>query len=267
MTRGIFLALCIVSALFCTRIQAQEMNIINGNPINRATQVVVPDTLSRPQLKETDLEKIPSLRAQFEKMNSTYTSQDAPSEELLRILTKDEIGLSPEAQYWVDWKRDPETVVKPWMTLRDTAIVNPLFTPLLLKGELLPEESVIFDKSLITPQYPNTIGFALDTTLFQDVVLRNKIQDMAYSYVRTNHPEYFRYSQDDLPTDIIEAQVIEKSTDKPELIKIEKEQKLALAINSIKNELGKNTILRGINLEESATAKMRNKLIGGHNAE
>ena len=86
MTRGIFLALCIVSALFCTRIQAQEMNIINGNPINRATQVVVPDTLSRPQLKETDLEKIPSLRAQFEKMNSTYTSQDAPSEELLRIL-------------------------------------------------------------------------------------------------------------------------------------------------------------------------------------
>jgi len=49
--------------------------------------------------------------------------------------------------------------------------------------------------------------------------------------------------------------------------KLDKENKIALTINSIKNELGKNTILRGINLEESATTKTRNKLIGGHNAE
>lgn len=49
--------------------------------------------------------------------------------------------------------------------------------------------------------------------------------------------------------------------------KLDKENKIALTINSIKNELGKNTILRGINLEESATTIARNKLIGGHNAE
>ena len=49
--------------------------------------------------------------------------------------------------------------------------------------------------------------------------------------------------------------------------KLDKENKIALTINSIKNELGKNTILRGINLEKSATTKTRNKLIGGHNAE
>jgi len=49
--------------------------------------------------------------------------------------------------------------------------------------------------------------------------------------------------------------------------KLDKENKIALTINSIKNELGKNTILRGINLDKSATTITRNKLIGGHNAE
>jgi hypothetical protein len=226
MIRGTFLVLFTLLLLSGNQMQAQEINtIINNTQINRATQVVEPDTLVRPQLKESDLEKIPSLRAQFEKLNSTYTSQDTPSEELLRLITKDEISLSPEAQYWVDWKRDPETIVKPWITLRDTTIVNPLFTPLLLKGSLLPEEAVIFDRSFITPKNSISAEFTPDTTLFQDVVLRNKIQQIAYNYVRTNHPEYFRYTQEDLPNDIIKAQVIEKSTDKPELIKIEKEQK------------------------------------------
>lgn len=226
MIRGTFLVLFTLLLLSGNQMQAQEINtIINNTQINRATQVVEPDTLVRPQLKESDLEKIPSLRAQFEKLNSTYTSQDTPSEELLRLITKDEISLSPEAQYWVDWKRDPETIVKPWITLRDTTIVNPLFTPLLLKGSLLPEEAVIFDRSFITPKNSISAEFTPDTTLFQDVILRNKIQQIAYNYVRTNHPEYFRYTQEDLPNDIIKAQVIEKSTDKPELIKIEKEQK------------------------------------------
>ena len=49
--------------------------------------------------------------------------------------------------------------------------------------------------------------------------------------------------------------------------KIDRERKLELVINSIKNEMGKDKILRGINLEEGATTIMRNKLIGGHNGE
>ena len=33
----------------------------------------------------------------------------------------------------------------------------------------------------------------------------------------------------------------------------------------IKKKFGKNAILKGTSLEERSTAKMRNKLIGGHN--
>ena len=48
--------------------------------------------------------------------------------------------------------------------------------------------------------------------------------------------------------------------------KIDKERELELVISSIKNKMGKNKILRGMNLEEGATTLVRNKLIGGHNS-
>ena len=48
--------------------------------------------------------------------------------------------------------------------------------------------------------------------------------------------------------------------------KIKKERKLENTIGLLKNKLGKNSVLRGINLEEGATAQIRNTLIGGHHA-
>lgn len=45
----------------------------------------------------------------------------------------------------------------------------------------------------------------------------------------------------------------------------EKEIKLEKTILEIKSKIGKNAILRGMNLEEGATTKVRNTLIGGHN--
>lgn len=48
--------------------------------------------------------------------------------------------------------------------------------------------------------------------------------------------------------------------------KIDKEKRLEETISSIKNKMGKNTILRGINLQEGATTLIRNQLIGGHNS-
>ena len=48
--------------------------------------------------------------------------------------------------------------------------------------------------------------------------------------------------------------------------KITKERKIELAISNIKQKLGKNAIIRGMDLENGATTILRNKLIGGHNA-
>ncbi|MBP1757003.1 MAG: methylase [Firmicutes bacterium] len=45
-----------------------------------------------------------------------------------------------------------------------------------------------------------------------------------------------------------------------------KERKMQEAMLSIKKKFGKNAILKGVNLEEGATTKERNKQIGGHKA-
>ena len=47
---------------------------------------------------------------------------------------------------------------------------------------------------------------------------------------------------------------------------LEKEKKLQNAVLNIKKKYGKNSILKGMNLEEDATTLDRNNQIGGHKA-
>lgn len=47
---------------------------------------------------------------------------------------------------------------------------------------------------------------------------------------------------------------------------LEKEKRLQLTLIDIKSKYGKNAVLKGMNLQEKATTRQRNKLIGGHNA-
>lgn len=48
---------------------------------------------------------------------------------------------------------------------------------------------------------------------------------------------------------------------------LEEERKLSQALVNIKHKYGKNAILKGMNMFEKATARKRNQLVGGHNAE
>ena len=47
---------------------------------------------------------------------------------------------------------------------------------------------------------------------------------------------------------------------------LERERKVQNAIVDIKHKYGKNAILKGMNFKDGATAKDRNKQIGGHKA-
>lgn len=47
---------------------------------------------------------------------------------------------------------------------------------------------------------------------------------------------------------------------------LEKERRMQEALLRIKKRFGKNAILKGISLQESATARERNQQIGGHKA-
>ena len=58
---------------------------------------------------------------------------------------------------------------------------------------------------------------------------------------------------------------VEKKRQREEEI-LEKEKRMQQAVLNIKKKYGKNAILKGMNLEEGATAKDRNSQIGGHKA-
>ena len=70
------------------------------------------------------------------------------------------------------------------------------------------------------------------------------------------------YEQLDLFTDYAALQKKQEEKDRI----LEREQKMQKAVLEIKKKFGKNAILKGINLEEGATARERNQQIGGHKA-
>ena len=70
------------------------------------------------------------------------------------------------------------------------------------------------------------------------------------------------YQQLDLFTDY----AAEEEQEKQEALRLERERKLQEATITIKKKFGKNAILKGMSLQEGATAKNRNEQIGGHKA-
>ena len=88
-------------------------------------------------------------------------------------------------------------------------------------------------------------------------------------YITANHvvdektvsaePEF---EQLDLFTDYEQREMDKKAEEE----RMAKERKLQEASLAIKKKFGKNAILKGMNLEEGATARQRNSQIGGHKA-
>lgn len=70
------------------------------------------------------------------------------------------------------------------------------------------------------------------------------------------------YQQLDLFTDY----AAEEEQEKQEALRLDRERKLQEATITIKKKFGKNAILKGMSLQEGATAKNRNEQIGGHKA-
>ena len=75
-------------------------------------------------------------------------------------------------------------------------------------------------------------------------------------------PDKKAFEQMDFFTDYAAAQEQQAQ----EAAKLEREKKMQRAMLDIKKRFGKNAILKGMNLEEGATAKDRNRTIGGHKA-
>lgn len=73
-------------------------------------------------------------------------------------------------------------------------------------------------------------------------------------------PQKKAYEQLDLFTNYAEAQEQQER----EAADLEREKKVQKTVLDIKKRFGKNAILKGMNFQEGATAKDRNRTIGGH---
>ncbi len=105
------------------------------------------------------------------------------------------------------------------------------------------------------------------TELYDDIVSPDLL--VRRINITLNHIEQFgkqkstdKVEQLDLFTDY---KAIEKRQQE-EKIALDKEKKIQQAVLCMKKRFGKNAVLKGMNLEEGATAKERNKQIGGHKA-
>ena len=89
-------------------------------------------------------------------------------------------------------------------------------------------------------------------------------------YVVANHilPEADAPKKNDssVQLDLFTDYAAEAEKQKIEDAALERERKIQAATLAIKKKYGKNAILKGMNLEEGATAKDRNAQIGGHKA-
>ena len=103
--------------------------------------------------------------------------------------------------------------------------------------------------------------------LFDQIVDQNLL--VRRMYVVANHV----VSQEDAPRkadavqlDLFTDYAAEEAKQQAEDAALARERKLQTAALAIKKKFGKNALLRGMNLEEGATAKERNEQIGGHKA-
>lgn len=96
-----------------------------------------------------------------------------------------------------------------------------------------------------------------DLLIRRITVTANKLVEEASVQKRTEE-----YQQVDLFTDYEALEQEQAAEDEA----LERERKMQKAMLAIKKKFGKNAILKGMNLQEGATAKERNAQIGGHKA-
>lgn len=215
-----------VSTLFmlfiiCSQAHTQDSVVLSPPVIQQAMQTrTATDTVPSTNLSEAELKNIVDMRSQFEKQNGTYTAPARPSEGLLRFLKKDELEMSDEALYWASLVRDASNAFDANMSFRDTMIVNPLFMPILFRGEYLPENLTFYNADPLKSSVQLKPLYQPDS-IFGDVARQKKMESLAYRFVQDNYPTLFRYSMNNLPKEVIKAKAIKKNITEDLPLKVE----------------------------------------------
>ncbi len=201
---------------------AQENNLIIGTNFSPTEETYPTDTVIPATLDESELNQIISLREQFEKQNRLYTVPVKPNVILHEFMTIDEVKLSDEALYWVNYQRDPATIIGENVTLKDTILISRMFLPIIFQGKMLPDKLSYYDEDAWKTKIDIPQPYLMEP-IFEDHIFRWKLTQNVYKYVESNHPDYFRYSHQDLPKEQLVAKEMEKAKYEPEMIQMKSE--------------------------------------------
>lgn len=203
--------------------KAQNANVITHTIIPQSSQPVEADTVPIITVSSSELDKITNIKALLNRQNNAFSIPYQPNNELLRFIQKDEVSLSDEAMYWVTYVRDISQQFGDDVTFKDTVIADPMFMPMLFKSDYMPKNFTFYNTNLLNTQNPYSKLFTLDSSLFKNEIAKQEIREMAYQYIAKNHPDYFRYSTKDLPTNIPNAKEIIRSNPFAELFNVTNE--------------------------------------------
>lgn len=133
----------------------------------------------------------------------------------------------------------------------------------------------LVDKNLVTDSISLTIGYSKDVIKSTGGTMkigeytnsRKKLMEYFVDYYKktTNPNSPIRKITIGMNHLVVQDYMVFDMFSGPEIY--EKEKRKQQAIIGIRKKFGKNAILSGMNLQDKATAKVRNKLIGGHNGE
>jgi DNA polymerase V len=87
--------------------------------------------------------------------------------------------------------------------------------------------------------------------------------------ITTNHvvrEDMLKEAEDAVQLDLFTDYAALRAEQEREMQSLARERRMQEAVLSIKKRYGKNSLLKGLNFAEGATAKERNQQIGGHKA-
>lgn len=105
-------------------------------------------------------------------------------------------------------------------------------------------------------------GELFDRIVNPDLLIRRLSVTANHTLLESTASQSIRYEQLDLFTDYADLE----NRYNQEQAALKREKKLQQTMLAIKKKYGRNSIVRGMSLEEGATARERNKQIGGHKA-
>lgn len=217
---------CVLSILFiCTSLKISAQENIQATTEEEATFVW--------QLKESDLNKITDIRTQFKKQNSGYSRPMPPGKSRLQFAPKGKLEMSDEAKQIINSSGNI-VYFDEHITFKDTIIVSPLFLPLVQKGRILPKV-LPFENIDILPEEPRS---PYDNPVPQEEIFKQEIRRLefersAIDYITQHHPTLFKYSEKDLPKEVIVPVEIKKELRENMPVLTEKEIKPSVNVDEM----------------------------------